>query len=218
MHIKMIVILCILFVPVIFYPKMYTVKQNIQLENLINSYTFVVVALVPTGHEVAKKKQQKIKDVIKNIGHNEPYRKHLKDALAFIIAPADLESFVHLAHDKNNVYEDDFGVVLYKNGRVVLDDQCYGLHFMQTKADVLDYMQFYWGNDFDLILQKQADQEALERQIDLARYQTFAASRYPFGGYAPYNVWGSPSASIYTGYAAFYPYGYSYNGFAYLIP
>jgi len=168
--------------------------------------------------KLLKKSSKKIKELIKNIGHNEPYKKQLKDELIFMIAPDDLESFMHFADDKNSFDADGFGLILYKNGRVVVDDQSCGLHFMQTKADVLDSIQSYWGNDFDLILQKQADQEALERQMDLARYQAFAASRYPFGGYAPYNVWGSPSASIYTGYAAFYPYGYSYNGFAYVTP
>jgi len=59
MHIKMIVLLCTLLVPVISYPKMYTVKQNHQLLDLIDRYTFAVVALVPAGYEVTKKKQQK---------------------------------------------------------------------------------------------------------------------------------------------------------------
>lgn len=206
----------------------YVVKNESQFTEELNKHEFAVVSFLgfidddisKDDLKKARKDMHVLQDTIKATSDTDPYKKLLRQEVAFIVVDSNKASMEPLMSRYKIKPEHTPQFLLFKNGKAVTDmsGKVAKLSGFVAKSDLLDFTNDYFGKDFDDILAQKADDEAKDREMELARYQAFAASRYPYGGYAPYNVWGSPSGSIYTGYAAFYPYGYSYNGFAYMIP
>ncbi len=206
----------------------YGAKHENQFIDLINNHQFAIVCFLGQMPENIEKDAQKklkkdmhnLQETIKATADTEPYKKQLKQDVAFIIVENGKDAMAAVLSKYDIPSASTPHILLFKDGKAITDvsGKFAQLSGFVCKADLLDFMNDYLGKEFDDILEQKAEEQAKEREMELARYQAFAASRYPYGGYAPYNVWGSPSSSIYTGYAAFYPYGYGYNGYAYLIP
>lgn len=206
----------------------HVIKNDTQFFNEINAYRFSIVCFL-TGFDEAidkdeqkqmKKENHQLQDMIKSISETDPYKKDLRSDVGFLIVDASKDSMQSIVDKyivKNNAMPQ---FLLFKDGKAVMtmSDKLAQLSGFIEKADLMQYMNDYFGKDFDEVLAQKSDDQNKEREMQLARYQAYAASRYPYGGYAPYNIWGSPSFAMYTGYASFYPYGYGYNGYAYLIP
>ena len=80
-----------------------------------------------------------------------------------------------------------------------------------SKADLLDFIDDYFGKSLDDILEKKAEDDQAEKEMQINRYAAYSASRYPYDGYAPYNAWGPYS---WYGYSTFYQNrGYWGNSF-----
>ena len=206
----------------------YVAKNDNQFVDELNKHEFAVVCFTGYIDDAMNKGDQKkmkkdihlLHDTIKATAETDPYKKLLKQEVAFIMIDVTKDSMEPFMKKYNIKLAQTPQILLFKNGKAITDmsEKFAKLSGFISKSDLLDFMNNYWGKDFYEILAQKADEEQQDRDMEMARYQAFAASRYPYGGYAPYNVWGSPSGQIYTGYAAFYPYGYSYNGFAYMIP
>jgi hypothetical protein len=206
----------------------YVAKNEHQLVEELNKHEFSVVCFLGSADEnmdkddlkKLKKDMHTMQDMMKSVAHTDPYQKMLRQEVVFIIVDMHKDAMESLIKTYNIRLQEKPQIVLYRHGKAMTDmaGNIVKLSGVVVKADLLDFINDYCGKDFDDILAQKAADEAKDREMELARYQAFAAYRYPYGGYAPYNVWGSPSGSIYTGYASFYPYGYSYNGFAYMIP
>ena len=109
--------------------------------------------------------------------------------------------------------------LLFKNGKALntISGQLAKLVGFISKSDLMEFIDDYFGKNLDTLLAKKAEEREKEQELQIARYQAYGASRYPYGGWAPYNAWGGPCT--YSGYAQFYPYGYGYSArYAYFIP
>ncbi len=206
--------------------KFYTIKHSKQLQEALNKHEFSVVCFTGNIDEQMdkddqknmKKKMHSLHHKIKSIAEQEQYKKLLKQEVAFIVLDDQYDDIDAFAQDYGIKLQQAARIMLFKHDQAITDiaGSVAMLKGFVAQSDIINFIDEYVGKDFDGILQEKADAQAAEHEEQMARYQAFAASRYPYGGYAPYNVWGSPSGSIYTGYAAFYPYGYSYNGYAYM--
>ena len=203
----------------------FSIKNEEQFLKEINNYEFVVACFVNNvkDYDFNKSLQKDINNLcqtVKAASTTEPFNKLLKQEVGFLVVDMGKESAEPLIKKYKIVMNGKPQFLLFKDGKALdaLSGQSAKLAGFISKADLLDFMNDYFGKEFDDILAKKSDEQAQEREMQLARYQAIGASRYPYGSWAPYNPWGSPAGYIYTGYAAFYPYGYSYNGYAYFIP
>ncbi|MBV8660599.1 MAG: thioredoxin family protein [Candidatus Dependentiae bacterium] len=205
----------------------YAIKNEDQFLDEINRYEFVIACFLhnPSSSKdfdkQFKKDVQALQDTVKSTSQTDPYKKLLKDEVGFLVIDMNKDATQPLI--KKYEIESDGEMpqfLLFKNGKVItnMSGELAKLDGFISKADLMEFISDYFGNDFDDILAKKSDEQEQERQMQLARYQSYDVARYPYGGYAPYNPWGSPGPYIYSGYAQFYPYGYSFNGFAFFIP
>lgn len=204
-----------------------TVKNDIQFVDEINKYEFVVACFLPSSHvgkdvdRQLKKDISLLQETIKSTSETDPYKKMLKHEVGFVIADVSKDGMKPLVEKyKISMGDDKPQFLLFKNGKALnmVSGKLAKLVGFISKSDLLNFINDYFGKDFDEILAKKADAEDKDREMQIAKYQAYAAYRYPYGAYAPYNPWGSPGPYIYSGYAQFYPYGYGYNGYAFFIP
>lgn len=207
--------------------KYVSVKNEKQFHDEINSFDFALVALLPLSAQDkndagdCKKDMIVLKKMVKALAETEPFKKDLKQEVGFIVLDSAKDGIGPVLEKYSIKDNTTAHFVLFKDGKALpesLDSIKPSDDEQLTKADLLDGMNNYFGKEFDDILAKKSEEQAQEHQMQLARLQSYASARYPYGLYSPYNPWGSPAQYVYTGYAAFYPYGYSYNGYAYFIP
>ncbi|MBP6869784.1 hypothetical protein KBC04_02795 [Candidatus Babeliales bacterium] len=202
------------------------IKHEKQFFDEINNHEFVVACFLnnPNFDNDFDKKLKKdvnlLRDTVKAAADTQPFNKLLKKEVGFLVIDASKEEMQSLVDTYKIPMNGKPQFLLFKDGKALntMAGQLAKLVGFISKADLLDFMGDYFGKEFDDILAKKSDEQAQEREMQLARYQAAGTSRYPYGSWAPYNPWGSPAGYIYTGYAAFYPYGYSYNGYAYFLP
>lgn len=200
------------------------IKHEEGFDKEINNTQFVLACFLNNFENNDDKALQKdnsaMRKIIKAAAITEPFNKLLKQEVSFLVVDMEKGSIQALGEKYNISMNGKPECLLFKDGKQVHqdEDQQAKLTGFVSKADLLDFINDYFGKEFDDILEKKSQEQAQDREMQLARYQAIGASRYPYGSWAPYNPWGSPAAYIYTGYAAFYPYGYSYNGYAYFIP
>ena len=203
----------------------FAVKNDSQFVDETNKYEFVITCFLPdphSGQDFDRKLNKDIKllqDTVRSTSETGPYKKILKNEVGFVVVDTSKENMTPLLKKYNISTEDDQPqFLLFKNGKVItaMSGKLAKLVGFISKSDLLEFIDDYFGKSFDEILSKRAEEDAQDREMQIAKYQAYASYRYPYGGYAPYNIWGSPSGQMYAGYAQFYPYGYSYNGYAYL--
>lgn len=200
------------------------IKNSHQFEQEINKYEFVVACFIsnPHGKDIdrqLKKDVGLLQEMVKSTSDGQPYKKLLKQEVGFFIVDMAKDSTALLVKEYDLDATDQAPIfLLFKNGKQVqtVSGQSAQIAGFIAKSDLLEFLDDYFGKDFDSILAKKAEAQEQERQMQIARYQAYAACRYPYRGWAPYNPWSS--TYVYTGYAEFYPYGYSYNGYAFYIP
>lgn len=200
----------------------HSVKNEEQFVDETNRYEFVVAGFIRGtrgGKDLDKQLKKDIhllKDTIKSTSDTDPYRKLLRDEVGFLVVDVSRDSVEPLV-EKYKIKSDEMPqFLLFKNGKVLnaMSGELAKLVGFISKADLLEFIDDYFGKNFDEILAEKADKQEKEREMQMARYQAYAAYRYPYGGYAPYQAWG-PYA--YSGYAHFYPYRYGYTGRAWFL-
>ena len=204
-----------------------SVKNEQQFFEETNKYEFVIACFLPDAHigqKIDKQLNKDIKllqDTVRSISETGAYKKILKQDVGFVVIDTSKDAVEPLIK-KYKVSRDDAlpQFLLFQNGKVLdsMPGQLAKLVGFVEKADLLEFIDDYFGKDFDEIIDQKAKEDAQNREMQLARYDAYSAYRYPYGAYAPYNPWGSPGPYIYSGYAQYFPYGYSYNGFAFFIP
>lgn len=204
----------------------FAIKNDSQFVDEINRYEFVIACFLPDPHtgkdfdRQLHKDTKLLQDTVKATSETGPYKKLLKHEVGFVVVDTSKENMNPLI-TKYKISVDALPqFLLFKNGKVLtsMSGKLAKLVGFISKSDLMEFIGDYFGKNFDEILSKKADDDAQDREMQLARYQAYASARYPYGGYAPYNPWGSPGPYIYSGYAQFFPYGYSYNGYAFFIP
>lgn len=223
---KKIWILAIMLVSQGLHARYSMVKNDNQFIDEINKHEFVVACFLHSAEsskdvdKQIKKDIKTLQDTIKSTSETEPYKKLLKQEVGFLVIDTNKDALEGLMEKYDISSEQAPQFLLFKNGKVItsISGRVAKLVGFITKSDLLEFVNDYFGKDLDDILAQKADDEAQDREMQLARYQAYSASRYPYGGYAPYNPWGSPGPYIYSGYAQFFPYGYGYNGYAFFIP
>lgn len=201
------------------------IKNEEQFLKEINHSQFVVACFVNNlkDHDFdrdLKKDIDNLRQTVKSAADTQPFNKLLKQEVGFLVVDMSKDSAEPLIKKYKITMNGKPQFLLFKDGKALhtMSGDMAKLAGFISKADLLDFMNDYFGKEFDDILAKKSEQDAQDREMQLARYQAVGASRYPYGGWAAYNPWGSPAGYIYTGYASFYPYGYSYNGYAYFLP
>jgi len=201
----------------------YAVKNDSQFVDEINKYEFVVACFLRNPHpgkdfdRQLKKDIHLLLDTVKATSETDPYKKLLKKEVGFLVIDVSKDAVQSLVKKYQIKLDEMPQFLLFKNGKVLtaMSGELAKLVGFISKSDLLEFIDDYFGKNFDEILAKKSEEQAEQREMQLARYQAYAAYRYPYGGWAPYNPWG-PYA--YSGYAHFYPYGYGYNGYAFFIP
>ena len=204
----------------------YAVKNDNQFVDEINRFEFVIACFLPDPHsgddfdKQMKKDIHVLQDTIRSTSEMDPYKKLLKQEVGFIVVDTSRESMAPLINKYDIAVDALPQFLLFKNGKALtsMSGKLATLVGFISKSDLMEFIGDYFGKNFDEILSKKADDEAKDHEMQVAKYQAYASYRYPYGGYAPYNPWGSPGPYIYSGYAQFFPYGYSYNGYAFFIP
>lgn len=195
-------------------------KNDSQFVDEINKYEFSVVCFLPrqlSGKDVdrqLKKDSKLLQETVKATSETDPYRKLLKEEVGFLVVDASRENMQPLLTKYKLDDEQLPQFLLFRNGKALsnISGNLATLDGFVSKSDVLDFINDYFGKEFDDILAKKADEQAAQRELEIARYQAYAAYRYPYGAWAPYNPWGR---ATYTGYAAFNPYAMGYYGYDY---
>jgi len=199
-----------------------SIKKESQFEQEINKFQFVVVSFFQSPDKAQefdkelKKEIQSLQETMKAAADTPPFKKDLREDVGFLVVDVSKNTMQELVEQYNISFDDLPEFLLFKNGKVVArlsaDKIVKNGHL--CKADLLEFLDDYFGENFDDILEQKAEQAAQDREMQLAKYDAYAASRYPYGGWAPYNAWGPYPNS---GYNNFYPYAYGYYGFNYWI-
>ncbi len=204
----------------------FAIKNDSQFVDETNRYEFVIACFLPDPHSGKDFDRQLSKDIkvlqdtVRATSETGPYKKLLKNEVGFVVVDTSRENMNPLLQKYKISTDASPQFLLFKNGKVLtaMSGKLAKLVGFISKSDLLEFIDDYFGKNFDEILSKKADEDAQDREMQIAKYQAAASYRYPYGGYAPYNPWGSPGPYIYSGYAQFFPYGYSYNGYAFFIP
>lgn len=201
------------------------IKNEEQFLKEINHSKFVVACFLNNlkDHDFDKdfkKDIDNLRQTVKSAADTQPFNKLLKQEVGFLVVDMSKDAAEPLIKKYKITMNGKPQFLLFKDGKALhtMSGQMAKIAGFISKSDLLDFMNDYFGKEFDDILAKKSEQQAQEREMQLARYQAVGAARYPYGSWAFYNPWGSPAGYIYTGYASFYPYGYSYNGYAYFLP
>ncbi len=200
--------------------KYVSIKNEHQFFDEINLVEFVIACFLPkieydkNFDRSAKKDIQLLQDVVKSTAMSDPYKKMLRQEVAFLVVDLSKKSLQDLSekYPMNSSGMPQF--LLFKDGKVVstLSGQLAQLIGFISKKDLMDFVDEFFGTRLDELVEKKEDDLEKKRELDVAKYQAYAAYRYPYGAYAPYNSWG-PYA--YSGYTHFYPYGYGRFGYGF---
>ena len=187
-----------------------SVKNDVHFFDEINKFEFALVCFIQTpqsGHQDENKFLRKdiklLEKTIEAISDTEPYRHELKHELGFIVVDAAKNSVESLIKKYHVSFDEMPQFLLFKNGKVVssMAGESAKLVGFVCKADLLDFIDDYFGKALDDILDKKAEERNEDKEMQIARYAAYSASRYPYGGYAPYNASGPYS---WYGYSTFY--------------
>jgi hypothetical protein len=200
--------------------KYVSIKNEQQFFDEINSVEFVIACFLPkieydkNFDRAAKKDIQLLQDVVKSTAMSDPYKKMLRQEVAFLVVDLSKKSLDDLAAKYPINHQSMPQFLLFKDGKVVstVSGQLAQLVGFIAKKDLIDFVDEFFGTKLDELVEKKEDDLEKKRELDIAKYQAYASYRYPYGGYAPYNAWG-PYA--YSGYTQFYPYGYGRYGFGF---
>jgi len=197
-----------------------SIRNESQFVDEINKFEFVLACFVDTpgkGDDYDKKFKkdiQMLQDTVKATSETAPYKKILKHDVGFLVVDLNKDSLDELVEKYNIVQEELPQFLLFKDGKVVstASGEFAKILGFVSKSDLLEFIDDYFGQGIDEILAQKSDQEDQDREMQLARYDAFAANRYR--PRLPYNAW---SRNPDSGYNHFYPYGYGYYGFNYWI-
>ena len=187
-----------------------SVKNDIQFLDEINKFEFALVCFVQTPHsgnqdgaKFLRKDIKLLEKTIEAISDADPYRNILKHEIGFIVVDAAKDSVRPLIEKYQIAFDEMPQFLLFKNGKVVssMSGEFAKLVGFVCKADLLDFIDDYFGKALDDILSKKAEEKQEDKEMQLARYAAYAGSLYPYGGYAPYNANGPYT---WYGYSTFY--------------
>jgi|GEM_PF-1421513 len=199
-----------------------SVKNDTEFFEEINKFEFALVCFLENSdaHHDDKDYRKDVRLLQKTIdatSDTAPYKKLLKHDLGFLVVDARKESVMPLIEKYKISIQDMPQFLLFKNGKVVssVSGDFAKVNGFVPKADLLDFIDDYFGKELDGILEKKAQDEKEDKEMQLARYAALSNSyRYPYGAYAPYNANGPYS---WYGYSTFYP-SRGYWGNAFYVP
>lgn len=197
-----------------------SIKNDTQFIDEINKFEFVLACFIQIPHgedgidKNLKKDIQMVQDTVKATSETAPYKKILKHDVGFLVIDVTKDS-LDLLIQKYNITDQELPqFLLFRNGKVVstMSGELAKLSGFVSKSDILEFIDDYFGQGIDEILSKISEDQEHDREMQLARYDAYAAHRYR--PHLPYNAW---SREPNSGYNNFYPYGYGYYGFNYWI-
>lgn len=200
-----------------------SVKNDTQFADEINKFEFALVCFLQTPHghtyhadKELRKDIKMLEKTIEAVADAEPFHKLLKREVGFIVVDASKDSVQSLIKKYHVARNEMPQFLLFNNGKVVssVSGEIAKLLGFVSKSDLIDFLDDYFGKSFDDILAKKSEEEQADREMQLARYDAYAAARYPYGQYAPYNAYGPYS---WYGYRAFYQNG-GYWGHSFYVP
>jgi len=200
----------------------HSVKSENQFFDETNRYEFVVACFIRGTHggndldKELKKDIHMLKDMIKSTSDTDPYRKLLKDEVGFLVVDVSRDSVDSLVEKYKVSLKEMPQFLLFKNGKVLnaMSGELAKLVGFISKADLLEFVDDYFGKKFDDILADKAEKKEKDREMQIARYQSYSAYRYPYGGYSPYRGGGHYA---YSGHAGFYPYRHGFSGHSWFL-
>lgn len=192
------------------------IKHERDFSEEINRFEFAVVCFLDASSLGKKDQMKELKKMVAATSDTQPYDKLLKHEVGFLVVDAGKDSVRPLLKKYGVAWNSMPQFLLFHNAKAVsnISEQIVRLIGFICKADLLDFIDDYFGKALDDILSVKAEQKQDEKEMQIARYQAYAASRYPYGMYAPYNAYGQYS---WYGYRAFYENG-GYWGNTFYIP
>ena len=222
MKIKMLIVMGLLAAPSL-QSRYISVKNDIQFTQEINKFEYALVCILhnpQSGRDDADKALRKdikmLEKTIEAVSDTQPYKHDLRHELGFLVVDAAKDSMQSIIKKYAIASNEMPQFLLFNNGKIVssMSGEFAKLVGFVSKADLLDFIDDYFGKSLDDVLEKKAEERQADREMQLARYDAYAASRYPYGLYAPYNAYGPYS---WYGYRTFYQNG-GYWGNNFFLP
>ena len=187
-----------------------SIKNDSQFFDEINKFEFALVCFIQTptaahnqDDKFLRKNIKLLEKTIEAVADTDLYRHELKHEVGFLVIDTARKDFDALVEKYHISIDEMPQFLLFKNGKIIssLSGEYAKLIGYVSKSDILDFINDYFGKAFDTILEKKEEEKQEEKELQIARYAAFAASRYPYDGYAPYNANGPYS---WYGYNTFY--------------
>jgi len=185
------------------------IKNEMQFFDEINKFEFALVCFLKTesgrgeDNKFLRKNIKLLEKAIDAVSDTDLYRHELKHEMGFLIVDVAKDAVYSLVEKYQISCDEMPQFLLFKNGEIIscLSGTYPKLIGFVSKADLLDFIDDYFGKSFDSILEKKEEERKEDKEMQIARYTAYAASRYPYNGYAPYNANGPYS---WYGYSTFY--------------
>lgn len=197
-------------------PKYDLVSSERAFKDAILKEPYALVCFAPSRLDSDNQDQDKdtVKQDFRTIKRNmqaaakvEQYKDYLKDKVRFIL--------VDIGRRRAEEVDDHYELtqiptcLLFKHGKPVLDNNSYAqIVEPLSKYSMLSLLEKYFDQEFSELIKEKKEEEALERQERIARYNAYALSGYP------YSNWGWGSWPYHGGYWGHRPYwgGYYRRG------
>lgn len=208
MKLKMIIPLMILMLVPMVQARYISIKNDSHFFEEVNKFEFALVCFLENSHgnhndKAFRKDVRLLQKTIDATSDTAPYKNILKHEIGFLIVDATKESVMPLIRKYKVSLQEMPQFLLFKHGKVVseMSGEFAKVVGFVCKADLLDFIDDYFGKELDIILEKKDKEDKEDKEMQLARYAAYGACRYPYGAYAPYNVNGPYS---WYGYSTFY--------------
>lgn len=200
--------LSLLLVAVGLDARYHTVTSQKSFEDLINKYPYSVVCFVPSKSDdksLDREAKREIRDDfrgfksrLRSAAESGKFKEYLNREVGFLL--------IDIAANRAEEIDDELGLdsfptcLLFKHGKAMLG---YAQIFNPiSKHSILKLLEKHFEEDLQEIIKEKKEEEMLEREERIARYQAYGRFGYPYGhyawGYGPY--WHNPGFGWYGHY------------------
>ena len=163
MKIKMILPLMLLMLVPMVQARYISIKNDSHFFEEINKFEFALVCFLenPNGNHNDKAFRKDVRLLQKTIdatSDTAPYKNILKHEIGFLIVDASKESVMPLIRKYKVSLQEMPQFLLFKNGKVVseMSGEFAKVVGFVCKADLLDFIDDYFGKELDTILEKKS--------------------------------------------------------------
>ena len=194
-------LLSILLSPFLMEARYKTISTESDFFTQINRYEFSIVCFLQSKYDddlfdrderkALKREVSLLHKTIKAASETRPFRKILKKEVGFIVVDISKRSMQSIVEKYKIGRVPQF--LLFEQGEV-LDatvDNFQSLFGFVTKADILELVDDYFGDEIDEIVSQKEEDAENQREENIARYNAYSRSYYnPYYSWGPYGYYG----------------------------